>query len=72
MKARAVVDISWIAVAKCLARANVCALRGSCKIHAFRCIGTCRNIDCENKLGQAVLRKQDEWLFLQRDPEAQW
>ena len=37
-----VVDISWIAVSNCLARANVCAFRGSYRNHAFRVIGTCR------------------------------
>ena len=41
------VDISQIAVSDCFARANVCALRGSYKIRAFRSIGTCRNIVCE-------------------------
>ena len=33
------------------------------KKRAFRGIGTCRKRGCENKHGQTVLRKQDEWLF---------
>ena len=54
---------SQIAVSDCFARANVCGLRGCYTIRAFRGIGTCRKIDSENKHGQTVLRKQDEWRF---------
>ena len=43
------VDISQTAVLDCLAK-------------AIRDIGTCRNVDCENKHGETVLRKCQGWF----------
>ena len=51
-----------ITVSDCLVRANVCAFRGNHKT-VLSVNGTCRNLDRENKHGQTVVRKQDEWLF---------